>query len=97
MVTTEERVSRIEGASQYWASEEDIADLRGEMRELRGEMRVLRWLMSGVGMGLAALTLILKYLGGTFKLFPSPPGKSSTATRTGSPRHPPDRPPGTPP
>ena len=63
MVTTEERVSRIEGASQYWASKEDIADLRGEMRELRGEMRVLRWLMSGVGMGLAALTLILKYLG----------------------------------
>jgi hypothetical protein len=63
MATIEERVSRIEGASQYWVSKEDIADLRGEMRELHGEMRALRWLMSGVGVGLAALTLILKYLG----------------------------------
>jgi hypothetical protein len=56
MTTVEERVSHIEGASQYWATKEDIA-------ELRGEMRALRWLMSGVGVGLAALTLILKYLG----------------------------------
>ena len=56
MVTTEERVSRLEGSSQYMATKEDIA-------ELRGEMRTLRWLMSGIGVGLAALTLILKYLG----------------------------------
>ena len=55
----EERVSRMEGASQYWVSKEGISDLRGEMRELRA----LRWLMSGVGVALAALTLILKYLG----------------------------------
>lgn len=63
MATIEERVSRIEGAGQYWASKEDISDLRGEMRELRGEMRAMRWLMSGIGVALAALTLILKYLG----------------------------------
>ena len=63
ITTTEERVRRLEGASQYWASKEDIADLRGEMRELCGEMRALRWLMSGIGVALAALTLILKYLG----------------------------------
>ena len=56
MVTVEERISRIEGASHYWATKEDIA-------ELRGEMRALRWLMSGIGVALAALTLILKYLG----------------------------------
>ena len=56
MTTTEERVSRLEGASGYWATKEDIA-------ELRGEMRAMRWLMSGIGVGLAALTLILKYLG----------------------------------
>ena len=56
MTTTEERVSRLEGASSYWATKEDIA-------ELRGEMRALRWLMSGIGVALAALTLILKYLG----------------------------------
>ena len=52
MATTEERVSRLEGASIYWATKEDIA-----------ELRALRWLMSGIGVGLAALTLILKYLG----------------------------------
>ena len=67
MATTEERVSRLEGASQYWANKEDIADLRGEMRqlygELRGEMRALRRTMGGIGVALAALTLILKYLG----------------------------------
>ena len=63
MATVEERVSRMEGASQYWASKEDISDLRGEVRELYGELRALRWLMSGIGVALAALTLILKYLG----------------------------------
>ena len=63
MTTIEERVSRLEGASQYWASKEDIADLRGEMRELRGELRALRWIMGVVGVGLAALNIVLRYLG----------------------------------
>ena len=74
MATVEERVSRIEGIIPHLATKEDIAELRGEMRggtgeirseiaELRGEMRALRWLMGGVGVALAALTLILKYLG----------------------------------
>ena len=67
MTTTEERVSRLEGVIPHLATKEDIADLRGEAREwygeLRGEIRALRWTMSGVGIGIAALTLILKYLG----------------------------------
>ena len=41
----------------------EIAELRGEMRELHGEMRAVRWIMGGIGVALAALTLILKYLG----------------------------------
>ena len=41
----------------------EIAELRGEMRELHGEMRAMRWTMGGIGVALAALTLILKYLG----------------------------------
>ena len=46
------------------ASKEDVADLRGEMRELRGELRALRWIMgASLVVGLAALNLILKYLG----------------------------------
>ena len=53
----------MEGASPHLATKEDIADLRDEMRELRGEMRAMRWLMTGIGVALAALTLILKYLG----------------------------------
>ena len=61
--SAEERVSRIEGVIPHLATKEDIADLRGETRELRGEVRALRWLMSGIGVALAALTLILKYLG----------------------------------
>ena len=63
MATVEERVSRLEVSSQCRATKEDIAVLRVEMMELRGRMRALRWLMSGVGVGLAALTLILKYPG----------------------------------
>lgn len=74
MATMEDRVSRIEGIIPHLATKEDLAELRGEMRggtgeirseiaELRGEMRALRWLMGGVGVALAALTLILKYLG----------------------------------
>ena len=63
MATIEDRVSRLEGASPHIATKEDIADLRGEMRELRGEMRAMRWLMTGIVVALAALTLILKYLG----------------------------------
>ena len=56
MATTEERVSRLEGSNRHMATKEDVA-------ELRGELRALRRLMSGIGVGLAALTLILKYLG----------------------------------
>ena len=56
MATTEERVSRIEGIIPHLATKEDIA-------ELRGEMRAMRWTMGGIGVALAALTLILKYLG----------------------------------
>ena len=56
MATIEERVSRIEGIIPHLATKEDIADLRGEIRGLR-------WAMTGIGVGIAALTLILKYLG----------------------------------
>ena len=67
MAAIEERVSRIEGIIPHLATKEDISDLRGETREwygeLRGEIRGLRWTMTGIGIGIAALTLILKYLG----------------------------------
>ena len=63
MVTVEERISRVEGIIPHLATKEDIAELRGEMRELHGEMRAMRWVMGGIGVALAALTLILKYLG----------------------------------
>ena len=56
MPTTEEM-------DQHLATKEGIVDLRGEMRELRGELRALRWIMGVVGVGLAALNIILKYLG----------------------------------
>lgn len=63
MATVEERISRVEGVIPHLATKEDIAELRGEMRELHGEMRAMRWIMGGIGVALAALTLILKYLG----------------------------------
>ena len=56
MATIEERVSRIEGIIPHLATKEDIVDLHGEMRGLR-------WTMTGIGIGIAALTLILKFLG----------------------------------
>ena len=73
MATTEERVSRIEGIIPHLATEEDIADLRGDMygetgglrsqiAELRVELRSLRGIMGAVGVGLAAMNLALKFL-----------------------------------
>ena len=63
MATTEERISRLEGTYPHLATKEDVAELRGDIRELVGEMRSMRWIVGGIGTGLAALTLILKYLG----------------------------------
>lgn len=42
---------------------DDVAELRDDIRKLIGETRSLRWLMVSIGAGLAALTIILKYLG----------------------------------
>ena len=45
------------------ADKDDVAQLRGDIRKLIRETRSLRWLMVSIGAGLAALTIILKYLG----------------------------------
>ena len=74
----EERMSRMEGEFVHLATKEDMArlevSLKGEISrlevsskadiaELRGELRGMRWIMTAVGVGLAALTVILKFLG----------------------------------
>ena len=45
------------------ADKDDVAELRGDIRKLIGETRSVRRLMVSIGAGLAALTIILKYLG----------------------------------
>ena len=45
------------------ANKADVAELRNDIRKLIGETRSVRWLMISIGAGLAALTIILKYLG----------------------------------
>ena len=45
------------------ADKDDIAQLRGNIRKLIGETRSVRRLIISIGAGLAALTIILKYLG----------------------------------
>ena len=45
------------------ADKDDVAQLRGNIRKLIRETRSLRRLMVSIGAGLAALTIILKYLG----------------------------------
>ncbi len=37
--------------------------IKEDIAELRGEIHALRWTMIAVGVGLAALNLILKFLG----------------------------------
>ena len=53
--TTKADIARLEGATKA-----DIAEVKGEVRALRGEVRLL---LTGMTVGLAALALILKYLG----------------------------------
>ena len=45
------------------ADKNDVAELRRNIRKLIGETRSVRRLMVSIGAGLAALTIILKYLG----------------------------------
>ena len=45
------------------ADKNDVAELRGNIRKLIGETRSVRRLIISIGAGLAALTIILKYLG----------------------------------
>ena len=45
------------------ADKDDLAELRGNIRKLIGETRSVRRIMVSIGAGLAALTIILKYLG----------------------------------
>lgn len=45
------------------ANKDDVAELRDDLRKLIGETRSVRRLMVSIGAGLAALTIILKYLG----------------------------------
>ena len=59
MVTIEERVSRLEGEYGHLATKADIAELRGE---LKGSLQAMRWTLGLVGVGLAALSIMLKFL-----------------------------------
>ena len=59
MVSIEERVSRLEGEYPHLATKADIAELRGE---LKGSLQSMRWMLGLVGAGLAALSVILKFV-----------------------------------
>ena len=66
MVTTEERVSRLEGEYGHLATKADVAEVRVEIADLKGELRGAK-LTLGVATGavvvvLGVLQLVLKYV-----------------------------------
>ena len=70
MATIEERVSRLEGGYEHLATKADVAETKAEIAgvkvdiaEVRGEMRNLRLIIGVIGVGLAALNVILKFVG----------------------------------
>ena len=70
--STEERVSRLEGAYDHLATKADvrteIAELRAEVLKWRADLsamesRLIRWLVSVVGVGVAVNVALNKLLG----------------------------------
>ncbi len=77
--STEERVSRLEGAYDHLATKADVAELRTEVVKWRAdiaamesrlradlsamESRLIRWLVSAVGVGVAVNVALNKLLG----------------------------------
>ena len=69
MATIEERVSRLEGGYEHLATKAnvaetkaDIAGVKVDIAEVRGEMRNLCLIIGVIGVGLAALNVILKFV-----------------------------------
>ena len=65
MVTTEERVSRLEGEYGHLATKADVAEVRVELAELKGELQGAKWTLGAAigvtAVALGALQLVLKY------------------------------------
>ena len=62
MTTTEERVSRLEGAHEHFATKADIADVKTELAEAKAELKAE---LAGVKAELKAMeTRLLLRLGG---------------------------------
>lgn len=62
--TTEERVSRLEGAYEHLATKADVARLEGEMKAemYRMESRIVRWIVSAAIISAAAAAAIVTAL-----------------------------------
>ena len=62
--TTEERVSRLEGAYEHLATKADVARLEGEMKAemYRMESQIVRWIVSAAVISAAAGAAIVTAL-----------------------------------
>ena len=76
-LTTEERLSRLEGVYEHLATKDDVATLRGELRagmatvkgeltaEIRAEeVRLIKWMVGGMAVWAAVIIGGLRLLGG---------------------------------
>ena len=70
--STEERVSRIEGAQAHLATKADLAQaetrITGQIAEIRAEIakseaRMIRWMLTIGGFGIAAVTILYRLFG----------------------------------
>ena len=69
-ISTEERVSYIEGKMESLATKADlgkvseqVAALGAQVAEMRGEIRAMRWTIAVVGVGISIVILATKFIG----------------------------------
>ena len=69
-ISTEERVSYIEGKMESLATKvdlgkvgEQVAQLGARVAEMRGEIRAMRWTIAVVGVGISIVILATRFIG----------------------------------
>lgn len=68
-MTTEERISRLEGAYEHLATKADVAELKADVAELKAdiahiEARMLRWLLPTIIASIGATAAIVRLVAG---------------------------------
>ena len=62
-ISTEERVSYIEGKLASLATKADLAKLAAQVARMQGEIRAMRWTIAVVGVGISVVIMATQIIG----------------------------------